>query len=225
LPAATQPQANNHPPGGALAVAAAQLSAPTVDEFRESYPVHSHRQSNAARVGRAIPSLGRLRPRRWPLLLAAILLVGLAAVTVPRRIRLLAPVAPPRPAAPSATPQPLAARAGVPVPIPLPRPAGSESRPRHVEEETASAGTIGPADAIPPSSAEQGNGSVILRSSPWARILVDGTDIGRTTSAAPFKLPLGRHDITLINPELKLRRDFEIVVRTDIPVRRSMSLH
>ena len=67
-------------------------------------------------------------------------------------------------------------------------------------------------------------GDVVLKSEPWARIIVDGKDSGRTTSAAPFKLPVGKHEITLVNPPLKLKKTLTIVVKTEEPTRKFIPL-
>jgi hypothetical protein len=68
------------------------------------------------------------------------------------------------------------------------------------------------------------NGEVVVRSEPGARIHVDGRDIGRSTSATPFRLPVGRHDITLINSALHLRKSFIVIVHADEITRRFISL-
>ncbi|HJZ83750.1 MAG TPA: serine/threonine-protein kinase [Polyangia bacterium] len=72
--------------------------------------------------------------------------------------------------------------------------------------------------------AHRATGDVVLKSDPWARIVVDGKDIGRNTSAATFKLPVGKHDIMLVNPPLKLKKSFAIVVRADEATRKFVPL-
>ena len=73
-------------------------------------------------------------------------------------------------------------------------------------------------------SATKAAGDVVLKSEPWARIIVDGKDSGRTTSAAPFKLPVGKHEITLVNPPLKLKKTLSIVVKAEEPTRKFIPL-
>jgi hypothetical protein len=60
----------------------------------------------------------------------------------------------------------------------------------------------------------RGEGTLLVNSEPWARILIDGQDTGVTTPTVDaLKLPEGRHLLTLVNPELELTVTAEIVVR------------
>jgi eukaryotic-like serine/threonine-protein kinase len=77
---------------------------------------------------------------------------------------------------------------------------------------------------ISPRVASKAAGDVVLKSDPWARIIVDGKDTGRTTSAASFKLPVGKHEITLVNPPLKLKKTLTIVVKADEATKKFISL-
>src|SRR5262249_32544624 len=67
-------------------------------------------------------------------------------------------------------------------------------------------------------------GEVVLKSDPWARIFVDGRDTGRNTSATAFRLVTGRHEITLVNPTLRLKKSFGIVVRADEALRKFVNM-
>jgi len=71
---------------------------------------------------------------------------------------------------------------------------------------------------------DRATGSVVIKSDPWAYIHVDGRDTKLTTSARPFSLPAGRHQIELVNPALNLRQKLVIEVVADEIVRRFVRL-
>jgi hypothetical protein len=59
-----------------------------------------------------------------------------------------------------------------------------------------------------------GDGFLIANTQPWARVLIDGKDTGKTTPIAPrSKVPLkpGKHVVTFVAGGKKF--DYEIVVR------------
>ena len=71
---------------------------------------------------------------------------------------------------------------------------------------------------------DRATGSVVIKCDPWAYIHVDGRDTKLTTSARPFSLPAGRHQIELVNPALNLRQKLVIEVVADEIVRRFVRL-
>jgi hypothetical protein len=71
----------------------------------------------------------------------------------------------------------------------------------------------------------RGEGTLVLNSDPWARILVDGRDTGVTTPTVEgLRLPAGRRRITLVNPGLELTYSFTVEVRKDEVVKRFIDL-
>ncbi len=65
-----------------------------------------------------------------------------------------------------------------------------------------------------PKPAAGGKGWLLLGSTPWTRITIDGRDTGMTT---PKKLPLsaGKHTIRLRNPKFGIDKSFKVVVKAD----------
>ena len=55
-------------------------------------------------------------------------------------------------------------------------------------------------------------GSVVVHVTPWGRITFDGKSLGQTP-LAPFSALEGRHEVVVINPELKRKRTLPVVVR------------
>jgi len=65
----------------------------------------------------------------------------------------------------------------------------------------------------------------MLNASPWARIRIDGRDIGVTTpTVEPLRLPAGRHRVELYNPELELDAAFEVEIRAGETLKRFVDL-
>ncbi|MCC6748104.1 MAG: protein kinase [Deltaproteobacteria bacterium] len=101
-------------------------------------------------------------------------------------------------------------------PIAAARPSRGSTLPRPAKPEAVDPGGAEPKPA--------GAGRVILKSEPWAYIVVDGKETGRTTSATPFSLPAGTHEVELVNPALKLRKRVSIHVEPGETVRRFVTL-
>jgi hypothetical protein len=71
----------------------------------------------------------------------------------------------------------------------------------------------------------KGKGILVLNSEPWARVLVDGKDTGVTTpTVGGLWLAVGRHKITLVNPELEISKTIVIVVKKGETVKRFVDL-
>lgn len=72
------------------------------------------------------------------------------------------------------------------------------------------AGTARPAVSLP-------RGTVAISAWPWARVFIDGEDVG-TTPIGSLSLPIGRHEVVWRHPEFGERRQ-AIVVRARTPTR------
>jgi hypothetical protein len=83
--------------------------------------------------------------------------------------------------APKATPDP------EPAPFVAPKP-----KPRRVAV----------AQAPDPTTVVTARGELVLLIRPWAKVEVDGQDVGVTPLSAPLMLAAGQHTVRLINPEL-----------------------
>jgi hypothetical protein len=59
-------------------------------------------------------------------------------------------------------------------------------------------------------------GSINIQATPWAHVYVGGKLRG-TTPLAGLRLPIGQHKITLVNPELDVRRTVTVTVPHDEP--------
>ncbi|MFC1654863.1 PEGA domain-containing protein, partial [Myxococcota bacterium] len=71
----------------------------------------------------------------------------------------------------------------------------------------------------------KGKGTLILNSEPWARVIVDGKDSGVTTPTVDgLKLSVGKHKITLVNPELEISKTIVVVVKKGETIKRFVDL-
>ena len=67
-------------------------------------------------------------------------------------------------------------------------------------------------------------GVLKLDSQPWGEIYIDGVKIGRQTPAFDLKVPVGKHQVRLVNPLQKLEASFEVVVAEQTPVKKVVKL-
>jgi serine/threonine protein kinase len=65
-----------------------------------------------------------------------------------------------------------------------------------------------PADEVTPHL--EGDGTLVVASSPWCRVIIDGVDRGATPLR--IKLPAGAHTLLLTNPEFNVRRTFPVTI-------------
>jgi hypothetical protein len=72
----------------------------------------------------------------------------------------------------------------------------------------------------PPSGKLAGEGTLMLASSPWCRVSIDGVDHGPTPVSA--KLPAGRHVVLLTNPEFKISRTLPVFIPPNETVRKRL---
>ncbi|MBW2734607.1 MAG: PEGA domain-containing protein, partial [Deltaproteobacteria bacterium] len=76
-----------------------------------------------------------------------------------------------------------------------------------------------------PKAAERADarGALHLNAVPWAHVTIDGKKRG-TTPLEGIMIPVGRHRITLENPEQGLKRSFTLEIRANQVVRRVINL-
>ena len=78
----------------------------------------------------------------------------------------------------------------------------------------------GPAPAPAPAPAPKGPGALVIASSPWCSVTVDGKPRGST----PLKLELasGPHEVVLANPEFHIRRTLAVEIAAGQTLRKSL---
>jgi hypothetical protein len=100
------------------------------------------------------------------------------------------------------------------VEIKLPPDKASDKVPDKVNDKPASPG---PAAASP--GATRPLGVLVLGSKPPCEIYVDGNSSGLRTPQQDLTLPIGRHRITLVNAEFKIRESFPVDITAGAPVK------
>jgi serine/threonine-protein kinase len=66
----------------------------------------------------------------------------------------------------------------------------------------------------------KGTGTLLLASSPWCNVRIDGVDKGPTP--INLKLAAGRHSVVLSNPEFKINRKLPVVILPDQTTRKRL---
>jgi hypothetical protein len=66
----------------------------------------------------------------------------------------------------------------------------------------------------------EGEGTLVVASSPWVNVAVDGSDRGQTPVS--LKLPAGKHTVVLTNPEFKINRSLSVLVLPNETVRKKL---
>ena len=56
----------------------------------------------------------------------------------------------------------------------------------------------------------EGEGTLLLATSPWCNVKIDGVDKGPTPVSV--KLPAGKHTVLLSNPEFKISRSLPVMI-------------
>jgi serine/threonine protein kinase len=113
---------------------------------------------------------------------------------------------------------------------PRPRPPAVLPPPVAVEEPRPpeDAGVV--IDEAPPEEAAakpkpKGRGVLVLNSEPWAKVIVDGRDSGVTTPTVDgLRLTVGKHKITLVNPELEISKTIVVVIKRGETVKKFVDL-
>jgi len=106
------------------------------------------------------------------------------------------------PATPAATPPAAAATppAAAPTPSPIPpAPAPAPTPPVPAAKPRPRKAAVSTAESAPVVTAQ---GELVLLIRPWARVEVDGREVGVTPLNEPLMLPAGEHTVRLVNPEL-----------------------
>jgi serine/threonine protein kinase len=65
-----------------------------------------------------------------------------------------------------------------------------------------------------------GEGTLVLASSPWCNVRIDGVDKGPTPLSV--KLPAGKHTVVLTNPEFKITRTLPVLVLPNDTIRKRL---
>ncbi|HEX4460680.1 MAG TPA: serine/threonine-protein kinase [Polyangia bacterium] len=68
--------------------------------------------------------------------------------------------------------------------------------------------------------APKGDGNLVLASSPWCNVTVDGQ--ARGTTPLNLKLKAGNHEVVLANPEFKIKRTLAVDIEPNQTVRKSL---
>jgi hypothetical protein len=72
----------------------------------------------------------------------------------------------------------------------------------------------------PTTSQKVGEGSLVIASSPWCEVSVDG--VRRGTTPLSVKLKAGAHEVVLVNAEFKIRRSLAVEIEAGQTVRKSL---
>jgi serine/threonine-protein kinase len=88
-----------------------------------------------------------------------------------------------------------------------------------VTRPAAAKATPPSAPASPPPKRE-GAGLLVLASSPWCNVSVDGQ--ARGTTPLRLTLPAGAHEVVLANPEYKIKRTLAVEIEPDQTVRKRL---
>jgi hypothetical protein len=89
----------------------------------------------------------------------------------------------------------------------------------------AAAGSTEPgaAPAPEPPVKLEGEGTLLVASSPWCNVSVDGQDKGPTPVS--IKLPAGRHTVLLSNPEFKINRTMPVLILPNETLRKKLDFN
>jgi hypothetical protein len=84
----------------------------------------------------------------------------------------------------------------------------------------ATSSTASPPPPVAPSAKREGDGHLVIASSPWCTVTVDGQ--ARGTTPLDLKLKAGSHQVVLANPEYKIRRTLAVDIEPNQTVRKSL---
>jgi hypothetical protein len=77
-----------------------------------------------------------------------------------------------------------------------------------------------PAPAPAPEVPLTGEGTLVVASSPWCNVSVDGSEKGQTPVSV--KLPAGKHTVVLTNPEFKISRTLPVMILPNETLRKKL---
>ncbi len=128
----------------------------------------------------------------------------------------LVPVSPPTNIEPPELERPPA-----PVAVPPAQPAAQPVKPAHGKHGSKPAKPLKPVEVKPVVEPKlEGDGTLVIASTPWCNVSVDGDDKGPT----PLKLtlPAGKHTVVLSNPEFKITRSLSIMIQPGETLRKKL---
>jgi hypothetical protein len=93
---------------------------------------------------------------------------------------------------------------------------------KHARVVKAPAASVAPQEAPAPVVApkREGDGTLVIASSPWCTVAVDGQ--ARGTTPLNLKLKAGSHEVVLANPEYKIKRTLAVEIEPNQTVRKSL---
>jgi hypothetical protein len=95
---------------------------------------------------------------------------------------------------------------------------GSRARAAAAAPQAAPAPSVAPPPVAP--APKVGDGTLVVASSPWCNVTVDGQ--ARGTTPLSVKLKAGSHEVVLVNPEFKIKRTLSVEVEPGQTVRKSL---
>jgi hypothetical protein len=84
----------------------------------------------------------------------------------------------------------------------------------------AATSSTAPPPVAPSAPKREGDGQLVIASSPWCTVTVDGQARGTTPLA--LKLKAGPHQVALANPEYKIKRTLSVDIEPNQTVRKSL---
>ncbi|HEX9101194.1 MAG TPA: PEGA domain-containing protein, partial [Polyangia bacterium] len=84
----------------------------------------------------------------------------------------------------------------------------------------ATAAAPPPVAPSPPPPRREGEGTLVVASSPWCTVSVDGQ--ARGTTPLSLKLKAGTHEVVLANPEYRIKRTLAVDIEPNQTVRKSL---
>jgi hypothetical protein len=102
------------------------------------------------------------------------------------------------------------------------KPKNLRPRPRPVVATPAPAPVVEHREPVKPEAPVrmEGEGTLVIASSPWCNVSIDGVNKGPTPVSA--KLPAGKHVVLLTNPEFKISRTLPVTVMPGETLRKKL---
>ena len=91
---------------------------------------------------------------------------------------------------------------------------------KHAKPTAATPAPSTPAPAPSPAVKLEGEGTLVIASSPWVSVSIDGKDRGQTPLS--LKLPAGKHTVQLSNPEFKITRSLNVLILPNETLRKKL---
>jgi len=90
----------------------------------------------------------------------------------------------------------------------------------HAANPAPASPAAAPPPAAPAPAKREGQGTLVIASSPWCTVAVDGKPRG--TTPLSLKLDAGAHDVVLANPDYKIKRSLAVDIEPNQTVRKSL---